>query len=130
MLITSRGYTGKRFHYALLCSSDEPLDTPTAHQEIDASAARNFVSGNRVGASQVTSVVRYDRSSSRGTAIYPISFRAGLVGEGFVRLVDPVPLADDLIRQIDSVCVAETVDAWLRDLRQLRGQALAERRAI
>jgi hypothetical protein len=75
--------------YALVCESREPLRV-SHHGQLRLEELRNLVSGNPVGASQVTSVVRRVAVSGEA-ASYPIAIRARLVAPYFIRLRDPVP---------------------------------------
>ena len=125
MLVTSRGYSGKRSHYALLCSSDFPLAEQVHAGFVDSGAVRNLASGNPVGSSQVTSIVRYDSSIGPGPRRYPIAFRAKLHGEGFLRLVSPVALTEDLCRLLEEAHRETTVDGWMRGIREVKRRALA-----
>ena len=83
-----------RAHYALVCSSAEPLKIADAGR-LSFGALRNLRSGAPLGASQVTAVVhRADRS--HGGNEYPVAFRAALVAPYFVRLGRPMPLDEDV----------------------------------
>jgi hypothetical protein len=79
-VVTSRTGPGvsARSHFALVCRSEEPI----AEMEIDpmfAGQLTNYVSGSRVGGSQVTSVVREDRTAAQHGARYARGFTAQLV---------------------------------------------------
>lgn len=128
MLITSRGQSGsgeeKRGHYALICRSADPLAAQSVRQAIDHRAVRNLVSSNPVGASQVTSVVRY-RATDSGEATYPVLFRAELTGRAFVRLVSPVALTDELFEMYRAVCTSRTPDEWKAGIKTLKAAAAA-----
>jgi hypothetical protein len=75
-------------HYALVCGSAEPLRLGNLGQ-IKFGGLRNLVSGNPLGASQVTAVVERvpGRDNSRD---YVIALRLELVAPYFIRLVDPI----------------------------------------
>ena len=83
-------------HYALVCSSTEPLEINNAGQ-LTFGALRNLRSGAPLGASQVTAVV-HRADTGQGGGEYPVAFRAALVAPYFVRLRDPVPV--DHIREL------------------------------
>lgn len=74
--------------YALVCASEQPLRIAD-HGSLGFSTLRNLVSGNAVGASQVTAVVERLVDSPDGHE-YMVAFRARLVAPYFIRLVDPV----------------------------------------
>lgn len=123
MLVTSRGQSGtgqdKRGHYALICRSRRSLLAQAGEIAIDHRAVCNLVSANPVGASQVTSVVRYRRSESH-EATYPVLFRAKLFDAAFVRLALPVVLTGEVWDRYCAVCAARTADEWRTRLRLLK----------
>lgn len=84
--VTSRP---SRLHYALVCSVTDPLDI--AHLgRLRFSELRNLVSGNPLGASQVTAVVSRDADAvPDGDDGYVVALRARLVEPYFVRLAAP-----------------------------------------
>lgn len=89
VLVTSRGGAapGIGNHYALVCSTDWPLGLcDSGILEFD--SLRNLISGNPVGASQVTAVVR--RLNAVGPGDYLVAMRARLVAPYFLRLRRPV----------------------------------------
>ena len=123
MLVTSRGHSeageAKRGHYALICCSQRSLLAQAGELALDHRAARNLVSANRVGASQVTSVVRY-RSSEFSEAAYPVLFRARLVDAAFVRLASPVTLSGDLYNHYRTICASSNAQEWRVRLAALK----------
>lgn len=74
-----------RKHFALVCFSDTSLTEP-GRGSLDDSKLRNLRSGARLGASQVTSVVRRVSSSSHGR--YSIAIRALLTYPYLISLSD------------------------------------------
>ncbi|MFL5914864.1 MAG: hypothetical protein ACJ752_04405 [Gaiellaceae bacterium] len=84
--VTSRQ---SRSHYALVCSSTEPLQVATFGR-LHVSELRNLESGKPLGSSQVTAVVthRSDSGAHRDGG-YVIALRAFLVEPYFVRLATP-----------------------------------------
>ena len=87
--VTSRQGDSERPHYALVCASSAPLELAELGL-LDFSALRNLLSGNRLGASQVTAVVsRLDPPPVPGVE-YPVALRAALVAPYFVRLREPL----------------------------------------
>jgi hypothetical protein len=90
--VTSRGDSSAQSpHYALVCSSEQPLTVANLGR-LEFAALRNLLSGNRVGASQVTAVVRYLDDRAAGGLEYPVALRARLVAPYFIRLRQPVPV--------------------------------------
>ena len=76
-------------HYALICSLDEPL-VLADQGRLAFHALRNVVSGNPLGASQVTAVVRRVEVRDGEIGDYPVALRARLVAPYFIRLREPV----------------------------------------
>lgn len=128
MLITSRGSgasgTEKRSHYALLCERKEEINAEGDLGMIDAKYARNLMSLNPLGASQVTAMVRYEPvDSTHPEKLYPISFRARMHREGFVRLGTPAPLSGALLSAYKALCQASDASDWLAGVVDLKRQA-------
>lgn len=128
MLITSRGSgasgLSKRSHYALLCERHEEINHDCDPCVIDATCARNLVSQNPLGASQVTAMVKYNISSSDiQEKPYPVAFRARMHSEGFVRLGTPVLLDGSLLSAYKELCQASCADAWLDGVIDLKRRA-------
>jgi hypothetical protein len=92
--VTSRqDIASRRPHYALVCSCPQPLALGDLGR-LHFSALRNLIGGTRLGASQVTAVVRrLDEDDSAG-ATYPVALRAALVKPYFVRLDEFEVVAD------------------------------------
>lgn len=87
--VTSRGHAAnQRPHYALVCRTPTGLEL-SDHGKLSLSALSNLVSGNPVGTSQVTAVVKRSIAPSTG-AVYRVAFRAALVPPYFVRLRQPL----------------------------------------
>jgi limonene-1,2-epoxide hydrolase len=94
-LVTSRADSAsgpKKFHYALMCHSSEPLVLRSDRERFDPSAFRNAGgTGAAVGASQVTALLRrVDRDTSASD--YQVNLSAWLTGGYWVRLTDPIEL--------------------------------------
>lgn len=92
-IVVSRGSISprKRAHYALVCSSIEPLKIKSDNDKISLGRIQNLLSGKRVGASQVTAIVKYTKSQVFPTSKeYPVALRAKLVEPYFLKLVSPV----------------------------------------
>lgn len=92
--VTSRLSPARRHHYALVCRADDPLGAARAQgPSFAATHVENLRSGSRVGASQVTSVVRRIACAlGLLPSNYRVSFTADLVAPYFVRLTDYTPL--------------------------------------
>jgi hypothetical protein len=89
-LVTSRaggGASRKARHYALACYRDDPLQEDENAVGFAIKDLVNFASGNRVGHSQVTSVVKRVGRSAGGP--YVAAIRAKLVYPYVVELTDP-----------------------------------------
>ncbi|HEX7130680.1 MAG TPA: hypothetical protein VF217_11545, partial [Rhodanobacteraceae bacterium] len=85
--------------------------------------ARNLVSSNPVGASQVTSVVRY-HPSEQSQGSYPVLFRATLTDIAFVRLALPVVLEGELYASYCSLRDSNTRTEWEERVKRLREAAI------
>ena len=88
--VTSRMSPGRNYHYALVCRSEQPVgngDRPGA--TFASTHVQNLRSGSKVGASQVTSVVRRVYCALGFTpSSYKVSFMADLVPPYLVRLTN------------------------------------------
>jgi hypothetical protein len=93
-LITSRldPITPRDVHYALVCYSDGSLFGAVREGKIAFGRLRNLLTNRAVGASQVTAVVKYDKTGKESGAAYDVSFRAVLVPPYFIRLRKPKPI--------------------------------------
>jgi hypothetical protein len=124
LLITSRGSESKRTHYALLCYSDHSIEDDMLEDYIYATSARNLASSNRIGPSQVTSMVRYGADvDAMNDAPYRVAFRAALHQQGFLKLLNPVCLEGDLAKQYRQACAAVTATEWLKLATEVRSMA-------
>jgi hypothetical protein len=82
-----------RSHYALVCSTDEPLSI-SDFGRVTFQELRNLVSGRNLGASQVTAVVKQaEEPSQQDGTDYVVALRATLVPPYFVRLREAEPVA-------------------------------------
>ena len=102
-------------HFALVCHSAVPLQFASL-ADIDHAQLTNLRSGNRLGSSQVTSVVAYDRHGAGGGPLYAVVLQARLVSPYFVSLEDPVPLSDGIGRGslIEERCLAGAMNEELK----------------
>lgn len=122
MLITSRYNEKKTCHYALICSSETPLLENALSEKLPSKALRNFLSEKLVGASQVTSVVRFRSEESQMYAMdYPVTFSAELDKPGFVRLVDPVVVSGVLNSLYFSMLSQRSYENWSRSMSEIWG---------
>ncbi len=82
-----------------------------------ANEVRNLSSGNVVGSSQVTSIVKIADSSKGGGARYSVAFRARLVEPFLITLCDPILVPDEMRLGRDVLLEGERA----RRLLQFRG---------
>jgi hypothetical protein len=123
MLVTSRGGSEKRSHYALLCYSAEEIRADGAHI-LDAAYARNLASLNPIGASQVTSVVRYENKlNGKPEKPYRIAFQAKLHGKGFVKLAHPIAMDAQIMSLYRQVCNSASPADWYDGASEIRSTA-------
>ncbi len=124
-LVTSRGHSArgaeKERHYALMCRSEAPLRLVRG-VPFDPAAYRNASgTGARVGASQVTALLRRVEEPNDNAA-YETNMVAQLVGSYWVRLTDPV--------QLDAATVKAVADfygdqqRWVRLMREVWSSAV------
>lgn len=78
----------KAARYALVCASEQPLEVGDLGR-LNFAALRNLVSGNPLGASQVTAVVEQLLGRDDGRH-YVVALRARLVAPYVIKLLDPV----------------------------------------
>ncbi len=126
VLVTSRGGSDKRTHYALICRSEHKIEDNGNYGVFDSSGVKNLASLNPVGASQVTSVVRYEGGAVRGKP-YRVLFKAKLHADGFVRLVDPVVMNRELILLYEAVCKSRYPEEWRSTVRKLKEAGTRQR---
>ena len=95
-LVTSavRGGGLRRRHYALVCQSALPIDEPTMGSELRLHELRNLSNNTRIGASQVTCVVRRGSLSCPSSPTYSVALVARLAPPYFVELRDPCIVPD------------------------------------
>lgn len=93
--VTSRANSeagrSKRAHYALVCRSATQLGATSAGN-VEYESLVNLKSHNKLGASQVTAVVKRLATSSPSSTVYPVAFVAELAYPYFLRLEEPVDL--------------------------------------
>lgn len=124
LLITSRGGVSKKTHYALLCHSDSSIEEEAMESYIYAASARNLASSNRIGPSQVTSMVHYGCHLDMPNDVpYKVAFRAVLHKQGFLKLVNPVCLEGSVAKLYHRVCAVDTATEWLSLALEVRHMA-------
>ena len=128
MVVTSRrmsqsGRT-KKSHYALLCSSKHEINLMKDGTKFDASLARNFISCNTVGASQVTVLVRYlGRGFEELSKPYRVAFRAKFYDVGFIKLAEPVKIQGCIAKLYAKLNEVKSVQDWERTVSLLKSEA-------
>ncbi|MDR1345492.1 MAG: hypothetical protein LBK03_02160 [Bacteroidales bacterium] len=123
ILITSKDNVGPKYkknHYALLCYSDEKIVGNNADLMINAAWARNFSTLNQIGHSQVTSLVKYDKSFGKSINEYSVSFSADLAYEGFVKLCNPIELASEMLIIYKEIEMQKDHESWINLVKQLK----------
>ncbi len=86
--------SGARFHgrlrkrFALVCSSSTSV-RPHEVGSLSVGALTNLATGHRLGASQVTAIVRFDRNLRNTGRSYAVALRARLVEPFLLELADP-----------------------------------------
>jgi hypothetical protein len=81
-------------HYALVCFSGRPLHSLQLEDKIALDELANLLTGRRVGASQVTAIVRHRTGLRRKPGTHDVAIRAVLVHPYFIRLRHPVVLPE------------------------------------
>jgi hypothetical protein len=89
-LVTSgtRDSSRIRKRFALVCHSEDSLQFGF-HGRMRLSHLRNFLTGAKVGSSQVTAVVRYDVEKQAEGAAYTVALRTALVRPYLIELIEP-----------------------------------------
>lgn len=108
-------------HYALLCHSESSLlQEQDKFEAVTPAGLRNFTTGNPLGASQVTSVVRRAGCPPADARNYAVSFTAMLATPRYVRLLAPRTLS---AKEVDLMTMAAKhgFDQWQTFVRLIRG---------
>jgi hypothetical protein len=123
IVVTSRGHAGsnkKTKHYALLCSQpDRSLLEPVDFESVDPNLYLNFASGNPLGSSQVTSVVKRRDGIRLGQKCYPVKFIAYTHQLGFIKLANPKELTRSQINYMQSAAVSDPM-TWNNFIKEIR----------
>ncbi len=120
VLVTSRANAGganKSRHYALFCYSDASLELAD-NGTVFVGSLRNLATGNALGASQVSAVVKRQEGCEVGRA-YPVAFRALLAAPHYAQLANPVLLQPADIDLINEASSGSSMD-WKRAVARLR----------
>lgn len=123
IVITSRGGVGKKAHYALICYSEHSLLDQQVELAFSAKHVCNFTTGNPVGASQVTSLVKIAEQPQTTMPDYNVKFRAKFYADGFVKLAHPVVMTTDMMLMYSRLNTAESTGTWLQLAKLIRKQA-------
>ena len=111
-LVASRGDSpggAKKYHYALMCHSDEPLILRRG-DEFDPNAFRNAGGkGAPVGSSQVTALLRRTELAY-GPSDYEANLSAWLTESYWVKLIDPVEIDPLMRRQLEQLGSVSPLD--------------------
>lgn len=89
-VVTSRFHPRKRKHFALVCCASSPLELDQEGPVLSKSNLVNAKSGNRLGSSQVTAIVRSVDHSLEYSDGYNVTFSCDLVYPFVITLGDPV----------------------------------------
>jgi len=128
VLVTSRAITssgaGKVRHYALFCQSNSELKS--ASTGFDLADVVNLTTGNPVGFSQVTAVVRY-RGAYLGLVNdrheYWVDAHADLVFPFCAPLENPVELTDPELQVLRQAAVSLDLEGWQLLVSKYRAEA-------
>lgn len=86
----------KTRHYALVCRTTEKLQLSVNEGILPLSNIQNYLSGRKIGASQVTAVVKLAKHAiSHSKTEYSVAIRASLVYPYFLELLDPRTVLED-----------------------------------
>jgi hypothetical protein len=107
-------------HYALVCEAGGPiLESEGKGHCLSLEALRNLRSGNVLGASQVTAIVRRLPATAPARVEYPVAARARLVYPYLVRLTRAIPVPESC--RVDGAGLA-AYESAVDSLMRLRGQ--------
>ncbi len=122
-LLISRGHTelraGKKKHYALLCHSHDDINAGNRGR-FDGRSVVNLKTGNPVGSSQVTAIVKKSPVRDLNPCYYDIGFSATLIDRGQITLDEYVSVSrKDIRRALEAACAGD-VDGWKSEVTDLR----------
>lgn len=124
-LVTSRANTEarglKKKHYALLCKSQNTITTEPK-KSLYKDSLVNLLSGKKVGASQVTSVVKTIPYKQKEGAQYEVSFEAELMASGQVVLSDFVVITNDELQNLYNCAKNNNVSGWKQKIIKLKSK--------
>lgn len=130
IVITSRSSDKKKSHYALLCHSRDSLTGMAERISFSKDDVCNYVSGNQVGASQVTSMVKLASNQEPGAGDYQVAFRAKFFEEGFIKLAGAVEVDARLKSLCQKSQKAEDPLEWIELALHIRSYARARKRNL
>lgn len=126
--ITSRAYLPsgrkKESHYALVCYSDKPLTESKDDICIFPKCLRNLATNKPLGASQVTSVVRFSevKSQFKDSKGYSVSFATELCSPYCIKLAEPIYLESSESFEICSASTSGDISKWSKLVKKLRSK--------
>ncbi len=125
-LLTSRGHTenhgNKKKHYALLCQSSDPIELKNRYR-LDGASVVNLKTGNPVGSSQVTAVVRRTNKQKERSRLYNVGFTATLSEHVQVLLDRFVVITANDIQKIIEAAEVGDIRSWKSEISLLKGRA-------
>jgi hypothetical protein len=103
-------------HYALVCEAEGPILEPEGKGRcLSLEALQNLRSGNALGASQVTAIVRRLPAAAPARIEYPVAARARLVYPYLVRLTWAIPVPENCrVDGADLAAYESAMDSLLR----------------
>lgn len=123
IVITSRGGSGKKAHYALICHSEHSLLNQKDDLSFCAKHVCNFTTGNPVGASQVTSLVKVTEQTGATNSDYNVKFRAKFYADGFVKLARPMVMCVEMLKMYSRLNKADNTEVWMQLAQKIRERA-------
>ena len=124
-LLTSRGHTetndSKKKHYALLCRSNGSI-TLKSECRLDGASVVNLKTGNPVGSSQVTAVVKRTDQNKGQPRLYDVGFTADLSEHVQIILDHFVVVSAKDIRRVVEAAEAGDVGGWKSEIVSLKEQ--------
>jgi hypothetical protein len=115
VLVTSKA-NSRNYHYALVCMSRDSLVIGDKGYFNPADWRNTSASNGSVGSSQVTALLRRVDSSSRGD--YQIALEATLVGDYWVKLINPVEVSLEDRESLESIPADS--DAWISHATKIK----------
>ncbi|WP_088622419.1 hypothetical protein [Oceanicola sp. 22II-s10i] len=117
--VTSRFHAKKKKHFALVCGSDVPLTLVQDGPTIAKSSLVNARSGNQLGSSQVTAIVRRAREAETESGGYRVTMACDLVYPFVVTLEVPCIVRSGYEGVSDAVQRANDFQSYDRQAEQM-----------